>query len=100
MTCRYDTTRTASSTTMATVTGSVYSKPTVPAATRTTTIASGPYATEDSASSESAARPSSVVSRYLSSCSATGTGGSCTLTIVHTSTCAVQQAHQALVEPR
>src|SRR6202042_1880014 len=38
----------------------------VPAATRTMTIASGPYATDDSASRESAASPSRAVSRCLS----------------------------------
>jgi len=46
---------------MAKVTGSVRPSPAVPAAASTSTMASGPYATELSASSDSAASPSRLV---------------------------------------
>ena len=46
---------------MATVTGSVRRSAAVPAAASTRTMASGPYATELSASSDSAASPSKLV---------------------------------------
>jgi|CZKW01.1.fsa_nt_gi hypothetical protein len=46
---------------MARVTGSVRRSADAPAATRTSTMASGPYATELSASSDSAASPPKLV---------------------------------------
>src|ERR1022692_1839155 len=84
-----------SSSTIAAVTGSVYARPVVPAAASTMTIASGPYATEESASRESAARPSSAVSRCLSPALSPAPGdiGGCSSSPVaavmtgHTSTC-------------
>lgn len=51
---------------MASVTGSVKPRPRAPAPARTRTIASGPYATDAIASSDSAARPVTAVSRCRS----------------------------------
>ncbi len=51
---------------MTSVTGSVADSAPLPAATSTRTIASGPYATELSASRDRAASPSRLVSRFLS----------------------------------
>ncbi|CAM5408311.1 hypothetical protein STANM309S_06378 [Streptomyces tanashiensis] len=57
---------------MASVTGSVKPSPYPPAAASTSTMASGPYATDAIASSDSAARPVTAVSR----CRAPLSGGS------------------------
>src|SRR5215472_11023105 len=59
----------ASRTTIATVIGSAYPVAAAPAATSTTRIASGPYATLDRASSDSAASPPTTVNRSRSSLS-------------------------------
>ena len=52
---------------MTIVTGNALPRAPTPAVASTSTIASGPYATEDSASSESAESPCSTVSRWRSS---------------------------------
>lgn len=61
MTCRYENTRIASSATIAAVIGSTRCGAPAPATARTARIASGPYATDVSASRDSADRPSTGV---------------------------------------